>query len=62
MQQNGEKTFFSVFLLFCQRFKKQGSVPFFSFIFRFVKRSQLFICFLKHFLLSRYCQTHRNAL
>ena len=49
MQQNGEKTFFSVFLLFCQRFKKQGSVPFFSFIFRFVKRSQLFICFFEAF-------------
>jgi len=49
MQQNGEKTFFSVFLLFCQRFKKQGSVQFFSFIFRFVKRSQLFICFFEAF-------------
>jgi hypothetical protein len=49
MQQNGEKTFFFVFLLFCQRFKKQGSVQFFSFIFRFVKRFQLFICFFEAF-------------
>jgi hypothetical protein len=39
---------FRIFL-FCQRFKKQGSVPFFSFIFRFVKRFQLFICFFEAF-------------
>ena len=31
------------------RFKKQGVVRFFSFIFRFVKRFQLFICFFEAF-------------
>jgi len=35
------------------RFKKQGSGPVFSFIFRFVKRFQLFICFFETF--SAFC-------
>ena len=34
----------------------EGSAPVLVFIFRFVKRVQLFVCFLKHFLLSCYCQ------
>ena len=37
-----QKTFFC-------RFKKQGSAPVFGFIFRFVKRVQLFICFFETF-------------
>ena len=37
-----QKTFFC-------RFKKQGSAPVFGFIFRFVKRVQLFVCFFETF-------------
>jgi len=37
-----QKTFFC-------RFQKQGSAPVFGFIFRFVKRVQLFICFFETF-------------
>jgi len=37
-----QKTFFC-------RFQKQGSAPVFGFIFRFVKRVQLFVCFFETF-------------